>query len=60
MLTPQIANVVVLEVTIGMLDRQILDSDKLTDAERHELEKAKYRLLERLRENLCYAKKQAK
>lgn len=58
-MTPQLANIIVLEVVIAMLARQDLNSEKLSDDERRELSKAKNRLLDRLRENLLFAKKQA-
>lgn len=57
-LTPQMANVVVLEIYLAAMERVDMHSPNVSDADNREMEKAKNRLLERMRENLTYAKKQ--
>jgi hypothetical protein len=57
-ITPQMANVVVMEIFLRAMEKVEFRTPRVSEADNREMEKAKSRFLERMRENLNYARKQ--
>lgn len=57
-MSPQLANAIVLEIAIGLIAKQEWGAPGLAESDVREIENAKVRLVERLKENLRYAKSQ--